>query len=146
MNFIFIFSDGKEKYATRKHSLVLGGDPEPKQRTWGKQFTSNKKPRPLYNHCMFNGNFHFVTKFGVFVIFSWSCSEYTISLFVRVETCAYCLTLADANGCGWWDCDMEGVDTEDVGTGEIWEGVGSTTFGGIWMAMVSFLNDCWFIC
>ncbi|XP_065864869.1 uncharacterized protein [Euphorbia lathyris] len=35
------------------------------------------------------------------------------------------------SGCGWWDCDMEGVDTEAVGLGEIWEGVGSTTFGGI---------------
>ncbi|XP_012092642.1 uncharacterized protein LOC105650363 isoform X2 [Jatropha curcas] len=36
-----------------------------------------------------------------------------------------------ANGCGWWDCGMEGVDSEEVGFGEIWEGVGSTTFGGI---------------
>ncbi|KAH8512828.1 hypothetical protein H0E87_006211 [Populus deltoides] len=36
-----------------------------------------------------------------------------------------------ANGSGWWDCDMEGVDSEEVGYGEIWEGVGSTTFGGI---------------
>ncbi|XP_022722994.1 uncharacterized protein LOC111280095 [Durio zibethinus] len=36
-----------------------------------------------------------------------------------------------ANGCGWWDCDMEGVDSEEVGFGEVWEGVGSTTFGGI---------------
>ncbi|OMO93075.1 hypothetical protein CCACVL1_06641 [Corchorus capsularis] len=36
-----------------------------------------------------------------------------------------------ANGSGWWDCDMEGVDSEEVGLGEIWEGVGSTTFGGI---------------
>ncbi|GAV66150.1 hypothetical protein CFOL_v3_09660 [Cephalotus follicularis] len=36
-----------------------------------------------------------------------------------------------ANGCGWWDCDMEGVDSEEVGYGEVWEGVGSTTFGGI---------------
>ncbi|XP_007034410.2 PREDICTED: uncharacterized protein LOC18602755 isoform X1 [Theobroma cacao] len=36
-----------------------------------------------------------------------------------------------ANGCGWWDCDMEGVDSEEVGSGEVWEGVGSTTFGGI---------------
>ncbi|KAJ6705014.1 RNA-BINDING PROTEIN [Salix purpurea] len=36
-----------------------------------------------------------------------------------------------ANGSGWWDCDMEGVDSEEVGYGEIWEGIGSTTFGGI---------------
>ncbi|CAL1401439.1 unnamed protein product [Linum trigynum] len=36
-----------------------------------------------------------------------------------------------ANGSGWWDCDMEGVDSEEVGFGEIWEGVGTTTFGGI---------------
>ncbi|KAJ9182411.1 hypothetical protein P3X46_006409 [Hevea brasiliensis] len=81
------FEDGDEKHAIRKHSLVLGGDSEPKQRTRLKKFISNKKPRPFYNHY--------------------------------------------ANGCGWWDCDMEGVDTEEVGTGEIWEGVGSTTFGGI---------------
>ncbi|KAK8681218.1 hypothetical protein V6N13_053625 [Hibiscus sabdariffa] len=36
-----------------------------------------------------------------------------------------------ANGSGWWDCEMEGVDSEEVGYGEVWEGVGSTTFGGI---------------
>ncbi|XP_059446226.1 uncharacterized protein LOC132177789 isoform X2 [Corylus avellana] len=36
-----------------------------------------------------------------------------------------------ANGCGWWDCDMEGVDNEEVGVNEVWEGVGSTTLGGI---------------
>ncbi|WCJ24238.1 hypothetical protein M5689_006212 [Euphorbia peplus] len=35
------------------------------------------------------------------------------------------------SGSGWWDSDMEGVDTEAVGLGEIWEGVGSTTFGGL---------------
>ncbi|KAG6597301.1 hypothetical protein SDJN03_10481, partial [Cucurbita argyrosperma subsp. sororia] len=36
-----------------------------------------------------------------------------------------------ASGGGWWDCDMEGVDSEEVGLGEVWEGVGSTTLGGI---------------
>ncbi|KAJ7955584.1 Non-specific serine/threonine protein kinase [Quillaja saponaria] len=36
-----------------------------------------------------------------------------------------------ANGCGWWDCDMEGVDNEEVGFSEVWEGVGSTSLGGI---------------
>ncbi|XP_050215907.1 uncharacterized protein LOC126667006 [Mercurialis annua] len=35
------------------------------------------------------------------------------------------------NGSGWWDCDMEGVDDEEVGLGDVWEGVGSTTFGVI---------------
>lgn len=39
--------------------------------------------------------------------------------------------LADANGSGWWDYAMEGVDSEEVGYGDVWEGVGSTTFGGI---------------
>ncbi|CAL8076559.1 unnamed protein product [Prunus armeniaca] len=36
-----------------------------------------------------------------------------------------------ANGCGWWDCDREGIDNEEVGLNEVWEGVGSTTLGGI---------------
>ncbi|CAN8324330.1 unnamed protein product [Cochlearia groenlandica] len=36
-----------------------------------------------------------------------------------------------ANGSGWWDCDMEGVDSEEVGHSEVWEGVGSTTYGDI---------------
>ncbi|XP_057497886.1 uncharacterized protein LOC130782561 [Actinidia eriantha] len=36
-----------------------------------------------------------------------------------------------ANGCGWWDCDMEGVDNEEVGCNEVWEGVGSATLGGL---------------
>ncbi|GMN62498.1 hypothetical protein TIFTF001_031578 [Ficus carica] len=35
-----------------------------------------------------------------------------------------------ANGGGWWDSNMEGVDNEEVGSTEVWEGVGSTTFGG----------------
>ncbi|CAF2269620.1 unnamed protein product [Brassica napus] len=36
-----------------------------------------------------------------------------------------------ANGSGFWDRDMEGVDSEEVGHSEVWEGVGSTTFGDI---------------
>ncbi|KAK1592718.1 hypothetical protein Q3G72_029178 [Acer saccharum] len=36
-----------------------------------------------------------------------------------------------ANGSGWWDSGMEGIDDEEVGFGEAWEGVGCTTFGGI---------------
>ncbi|XP_038899723.1 uncharacterized protein LOC120086964 [Benincasa hispida] len=36
-----------------------------------------------------------------------------------------------ASGSGWWDCNREGVDSEEVGLGEVWEGVGSTTLGGI---------------
>ncbi|KAI4338289.1 hypothetical protein L6164_016631 [Bauhinia variegata] len=35
------------------------------------------------------------------------------------------------NGRGWWDYDMEGVDNEEVGFTEIWEGVGSASLGGI---------------
>ncbi|WVY96010.1 hypothetical protein V8G54_028161 [Vigna mungo] len=38
---------------------------------------------------------------------------------------------SDANGHGWWDYDMEGVDNEELGSNEVWEGVGSTTLGGI---------------
>ncbi|KAM7488737.1 hypothetical protein LguiB_026221 [Lonicera macranthoides] len=36
-----------------------------------------------------------------------------------------------ANGSGWWDCNMEGVDSDEVGCHEMWEGVGSTTLGGL---------------
>ncbi|RZC80771.1 hypothetical protein C5167_043343 [Papaver somniferum] len=36
-----------------------------------------------------------------------------------------------ANGSGWWDCDMEGVDNEEVGCNETGEGMGSTTLGGL---------------
>ncbi|XP_058094695.1 uncharacterized protein LOC131240464 isoform X2 [Magnolia sinica] len=36
-----------------------------------------------------------------------------------------------ANGSGWWDCNMEGVDSEEVGCSEAWEGMGSTTLGGL---------------
>ncbi|XP_015887469.3 uncharacterized protein LOC107422523 isoform X1 [Ziziphus jujuba] len=35
------------------------------------------------------------------------------------------------NGRGWWDSDMEGIDNEEVGLSEAWEGVGSTTLGGL---------------
>ncbi|KAK9088094.1 hypothetical protein Syun_030488 [Stephania yunnanensis] len=35
-----------------------------------------------------------------------------------------------ANGGGWWDCDMEGLDSGVV-CNEVWEGMGSTTLGGL---------------
>ncbi|KAL8171137.1 hypothetical protein V2J09_022941 [Rumex salicifolius] len=35
------------------------------------------------------------------------------------------------NGAGWWDYEKEGVDNDEVGATEVWEGVGSTTLGGI---------------
>ena len=39
--------------------------------------------------------------------------------------------LPDANGRGWWESGMEGIDDEEVGLTEAWEGVGSTTMGGV---------------
>ncbi|CAA7398906.1 unnamed protein product [Spirodela intermedia] len=36
-----------------------------------------------------------------------------------------------SSGCGWWDCDREGVNSEEVGCKEVWEGTGSTTLGGL---------------
>ncbi|KAL7177388.1 hypothetical protein ACSBR2_030695 [Camellia fascicularis] len=36
-----------------------------------------------------------------------------------------------ANGSGWWDYNMEGVDNEEVGCNEVWEGIGSATLGGL---------------
>ncbi|KAI0526790.1 hypothetical protein KFK09_002381 [Dendrobium nobile] len=36
-----------------------------------------------------------------------------------------------ASGQGWWDGDKEGIDNEEVGHKEIWEGLGSTTLGGL---------------
>ncbi|KAG6423026.1 hypothetical protein SASPL_113409 [Salvia splendens] len=35
------------------------------------------------------------------------------------------------NGGGWWDENMAGVDNEEVGCNDVWEGVGCTTLGGI---------------
>ncbi|KAK4388030.1 hypothetical protein Sango_2409600 [Sesamum angolense] len=42
------------------------------------------------------------------------------------------------NGAGWWDDQMEGVDNEEVGCNDVWEGVGCTTLGGRRMAVESF--------
>ena len=42
---------GDERYVARKHLLVLGGDPKPKQKVKEENYISKKKPRPLYNHC-----------------------------------------------------------------------------------------------
>jgi len=36
-----------------------------------------------------------------------------------------------ADGGGWWDTDMVGLDSDEVGSTEIWEGMGSTTIGGL---------------
>ncbi|KAK1315222.1 hypothetical protein QJS10_CPA06g00026 [Acorus calamus] len=35
------------------------------------------------------------------------------------------------NGSGWWDEEREGVDNEEVGCNDVWEGMGSTTLGGL---------------
>ncbi|KAK9671921.1 hypothetical protein RND81_12G063900 [Saponaria officinalis] len=35
------------------------------------------------------------------------------------------------NGTGWWNSEREGVDNDEVGHKEVWEGVGSTTLGGL---------------
>ncbi|KAL3642087.1 hypothetical protein CASFOL_012902 [Castilleja foliolosa] len=35
------------------------------------------------------------------------------------------------NGGGWWNDSMEGVDNDEVGCNNVWEGVGCTTLGGI---------------
>lgn len=40
-------------------------------------------------------------------------------------------SMADENGSGFWDSNMLGIDNEEVGFSEVWEGVGSTTLGGI---------------
>jgi hypothetical protein len=39
--------------------------------------------------------------------------------------------VSDADVGGWWDTDMVGVDSDEVGSTEIWEGMGSTTIGGL---------------
>lgn len=37
-----------------------------------------------------------------------------------------------ANGSGWWGCDREGIDSEEVGCSDAWEGMGATTnLGGL---------------
>ncbi|KAK7278549.1 hypothetical protein RJT34_23579 [Clitoria ternatea] len=81
------FEGGDENQSVRKHVVVLGGETRLKPKGQIGNDSSNKKPRPLYNHY--------------------------------------------ANGRGWWDHDMEGVDNEELGFSEVWEGVGSTTLGGI---------------
>lgn len=51
---------------------------------------------------------------------------------IRVNNFLICaFVFSDANGCGWWEGDKEGVDSEEVGCNEVWEGMGSTTLGGL---------------
>ena len=42
-----------------------------------------------------------------------------------------CVALTDKSGTGWWDSDREGIDEDEVGAKEIWEGMGSATLGGL---------------
>ncbi|KAG8483168.1 hypothetical protein CXB51_022145 [Gossypium anomalum] len=78
------FEGVDEQRRTRKSFLVLGeeGDDDPqniKKRGRKECSTSNKKPKPHYNHY--------------------------------------------ANGSGWWDCDMEGVDSEEVAMAKCGKGL-----------------------
>lgn len=54
---------------------------------------------------------------------------FEIKIFYKVDI--YKNLLIDVNGLGFWDCDMEGVDSEEVGYSEVWEGVGLIMFGDI---------------
>uniref|UniRef100_A0A9I9CNU2 Uncharacterized protein n=1 Tax=Cucumis melo TaxID=3656 RepID=A0A9I9CNU2_CUCME len=103
----YLVSGSASESQTRKMNVVvIGGDPRPEQK--GMQpipIARNKKPKPLYNHCKYLTSSKF---------------------FQRNHSETY-----HASGSGWWDSNMEGVDSEEVGLGEVWEGVGSTTLGGI---------------
>ncbi|XP_054805326.1 uncharacterized protein LOC129308280 [Prosopis cineraria] len=82
------FAGLSENQTVKRQVVILGGESTRKQiRRTTAHSSSNKRPRPLYNHYK--------------------------------------------NGCGWWDCDMEGVDNEEVGFHEVWEGVGSASLGEI---------------
>ncbi|KAK6914266.1 hypothetical protein RJ641_021587, partial [Dillenia turbinata] len=72
------FQGAEEKLIVKRHLLVLGGDPKPKQSVKSKDSISKESSTPQFNH--------------------------------------------HANGSGWWDCDREGIDNEEVGFNEVWEG------------------------
>ncbi|KAK6929586.1 hypothetical protein RJ641_003680 [Dillenia turbinata] len=72
------FQGGEEKLTAKRHLLVLGGDPTPKQSAKSKDSMGKENSTPQFNPY--------------------------------------------ANGSGWWDCDREGIDNEEVGFNEVWEG------------------------
>lgn len=45
--------NGLDAGTSRKHVVVLGDDPKPRQTGRQENFVYNNKPRPLYNHCKY---------------------------------------------------------------------------------------------
>ena len=103
---------------TRKPVLVFGDNNSKSVQEEGERGGSNstscKKLKPTYNHCEWQHTSFYLLE---------TKTLYKVDTHKNLPT--------DANGSGFWDCDMEGVDSEEVGHSEVWEGVGSTTFGDI---------------
>lgn len=103
---------------------MLGGDPTPKPNQKRRRdetlIIGKEKPGPAYNHCE---------------LLLYNLSQKQLLVHVSCEAphiiSFFSVVVADASGRGWWDCDREGIDNEEVGLNEVWEGVGSTTLGGI---------------
>ncbi|XP_020249532.1 uncharacterized protein LOC109826931 [Asparagus officinalis] len=128
-----VSSGEDEKPQEKKYLVVLGDDPKPKPkpRTRAKRLP-HERPKPFYNHCKLLLSVEFVVgaaqknrrNVSAVVVRSARLSSL---LFADDEG----FTISDENGRGWWDEDREGVDSEEVGCNDVWEGMGSTTLGGL---------------
>ncbi|XP_021816995.1 uncharacterized protein LOC110759251 isoform X1 [Prunus avium] len=115
---------------------MLGGDSEPSQTRRNESFISKEKPGPVYNYSFSGGGKHSVRKH--FTVLGGDPKPKPQDYqkrkrnesFVSKEKAGPAYNHY-ANGCGWWDCDREGIDNEEVGLNEVWEVVGCTTLGGI---------------
>ncbi|KAI5347596.1 PREDICTED: LOC110689226 isoform [Prunus dulcis] len=128
------FEAGVDKHIARKHFTMLGGDSEPSQTRRNESFISKEKPGPVYNYS--GGGKHTVRKH--FTVLGGDPKPKPQAYQKRRRNESFVIKEKAgpvynhyANGCGWWDCDREGIDNEEVGLNEVWEGVGSTTLGGI---------------
>lgn len=121
--------EGDERSTVRSHLLILGDDV-----TIRKDTSANKRSKQLCNEGNIESNQtqHTIKKHvvvlgddpkpkrgGVHGQSSFS-SKQPKPQYNHYE-----------NGAGWWDYEREGVDNDEVGTNEVWEGMGSTTLGEI---------------
>ncbi|CAA3011697.1 uncharacterized protein LOC111381114 [Olea europaea var. sylvestris] len=123
-------SEGHEdEPSARKRLIILGEDSKAPSRGKKKKISSMDELKPVFNYCH-DDEPSARKRIAVLGDDSKPSQRGKRKTFSRKEEHRP-LFNHYANGGGWWDSNMEGVDNEEVGCNEVWEGMGSITLGGL---------------
>ncbi|KAL2518645.1 hypothetical protein Adt_14892 [Abeliophyllum distichum] len=124
-------SEGHDDEPSARKRLVILGDYSKPQRGERKIISSTEKPRSVFSHLQSHDDEPFARK--RLVVLGDDSKPSRKGKWKKIFSKEEPTPLFNhyANGGGWWDSNMEGVDNEEVGCNEVWEGMGSITLGGL---------------